>query len=247
LRCLTQKKLHVFDFSARFPSLSLVFSVSICSISPPAQPLDVPIFVHQLSLAAFRGTGSRMKSKGERMKGILAWIWVMMCCFASIMMLGGCAMQTQVNQQIADSNVMRFKAYTEGMVGCGRDESCKLGLSMAYASNMGVQPFFRESDGVDYMKAGVPYFSFLAELTRLFVITGGESQGMVITGDNNTLVGVGNKLYADNQSSVAFPLIATIDNHRDNYVQRDSRSSSIGTGTVSDVENPVDDHSVANP
>jgi len=162
-------------------------------------------------------------------------------------LLGGCAMQTQVNQQIADSNAMRFKAYTEGMIGCKQDESCKLGLSMAFAANMGVQPFFRESDGVDYMKAGVPYFNFFAELTRLFVIPGGESQGMVITGDNNTLVGFGNKLYADNQSAVACPLTATIDNHRDNYVQRDSRSSSIGAGTVSDVENPVDDHRVANP
>lgn len=154
-------------------------------------------------------------------------------------------MQGAVNQQIADSNALRFKAYTEGMVGCKQDESCKLGLSMAFAANMGVQPFFRESDGVDYMKAGAPYFNFLLEVTRMFTYgDGNDSQGMVVTGSGNSFIGVGNKLYADNQSSVAFPITSTIDNHRDNYVQRDSRSSSIGTGTVSDVENPVDDHRV---
>jgi len=59
-----------------------------------------------------------------------------------VVALSGCAAQTQVNQHIADSNAMRFKAYTEGMVGCGRDESCKLGLSMAFAANMGQRPVF---------------------------------------------------------------------------------------------------------
>lgn len=73
------------------------------------------------------------------------------------LMFSGCAMQTDVNQQIAASNTARFQAFTEGMVGCKEDAACKVGLSMAFAGGLGQQKFEREDSIVDYLKVGVPY------------------------------------------------------------------------------------------
>lgn len=122
-----------------------------------------------------------------------------------VFLFSGCAMQTAVNEQIATANVSRFAAYTDGMIGCGDDASCKLGLSMAFAGGLGQQHLYREDSVADILRAGVPYFDITDRMVSRLVKSSrvGDSSGLAIIGDNNTVSGVGNKLTATEGSSTS--------------------------------------------
>jgi len=94
-------------------------------------------------------------SIGENMKSI-----------AAIAILGlalsGCGYK-EVNQMIADSNVQRLQAYADGMKACGVNAACQVGLSMAFAGNMGQQDLIRPESVKDYVVAITPLVSVLGQ------------------------------------------------------------------------------------
>lgn len=123
----------------------------------------------------------------------------------AILLLSGCATQTDVNKAIAVSNEKRFVAFKDGMVECGEDAACKVGLSMAFAGGLGQQQFYREDSITDYMKALHPYLATGVEITKIIKTSGGTSgdaAGFLVTGNNNQFIGIGNKLSASDRSSV---------------------------------------------
>lgn len=121
------------------------------------------------------------------------------------MLLSGCATQSQVNALIAESNANRFAAFADGMVGCGENAACQVGLVSVFAGGLGQQQFYKEDSGVDYLRAGLPYADIGARIfTSWYGGRGdGDSAGLSVIGDNNQISGTANKLTADNQSGVS--------------------------------------------
>jgi hypothetical protein len=76
--------------------------------------------------------------------------------------LSGCGYK-EVNQMIADSNVQRLQAYADGMKACGVNAACQVGLSMAFAGNMGQQDLIRPESAKDYIVTITPLVSILSQ------------------------------------------------------------------------------------
>lgn len=124
------------------------------------------------------------------------------------LVIQGCSLKsdmTEVNQLISQANTERFKAFAEGMTGCGDNAACQVGLSMAFSANLGQQAFYKPETTSDLLKAALPYTSVVADLVRIWHYSSGDGDsngGFIVTGDNNQFIGVGNKLSADNESSI---------------------------------------------
>lgn len=146
-------------------------------------------------------------------------------------LFSGCATQQATNSMIAQSNTDRFKAFSEGMVGCGDNAACQVGLVSVFAGGLGQQQFFKEDSGVDYLRAGLPYADLGARIfTSWFGGRGsGDSAGLSIIGDNNQISGTANKLTADNQSSVSGMFTSTPTINHQAYTLTDDAAISTTT------------------
>jgi hypothetical protein len=80
-----------------------------------------------------------------------------------LILLTGCATQHDTNVMIAQSNTDRFIAFTTGM-NSATSEGARIAISMAFAGGMGMQKFYRERDGVDFMQAALPYATLFMPL-----------------------------------------------------------------------------------
>jgi len=80
-----------------------------------------------------------------------------------IALLAGCAVHEKTNALIAQSNTDRFTAFTQGM-NSATTEGARIAISMAFASGMGMQSFYKEDSVADYMRAGLPYANLLMPL-----------------------------------------------------------------------------------
>lgn len=114
--------------------------------------------------------------------------------------LAGCADINTTNQLIAEANKGRLEAYGRSLAACGDNAACQVGVTGAYYSGAGQQPFFRPDTPVDYLKAGLPYADLVERIVgRRYGGTSGDSSGFVVTGDGNSF-NVGNRLGATEQS-----------------------------------------------
>jgi len=141
---------------------------------------------------------------------------------------------SSTNEMIAAANTDRFRAFSAGMIGCGEDEACKVGLAMAFAGGMGQQDFFRPETVRDYAQAFLPYATLGVDVFRLWGgFSGGGSGGYVVTGDNNSFSGIGNDLVADNESSLS----ATFSSSTSLTSSEGNRDFSLGSdaGTIDDT------------
>jgi hypothetical protein len=181
--------------------------------------------------------------------GLFSTTIIITALCAAVLILPGCAgygltsNHAEVNQMIADANTNRFKAFSEGMAACNDNAACQVGLAMGFSANLGQQAFFKPETTSDLLHAFLPYATLGVDVARLWRMapTNGDSNGgFIITGDNNQLSGIGNKLTADNQSSVTgtFDTEAKIEHLV--YTQDSTQSSSNGTGSVENVENQQD-------
>jgi len=163
--------------------------------------------------------------------------------------LSGCAGLTSdhsaVNQMISEQNTQRFKAFSEGMAGCGNNAACQVGLAMGFSANLGQQALFKPETTTDLLHAFLPYATLGVDVARLWRTSySGDAAGFVITGDNNQISGVANKLSADNQSGVNASFEATPS--VDHYVYTQDRTTDSANGTTDnsselapEVEEPV--------
>lgn len=161
-----------------------------------------------------------------------------------VLIFSGCAMQTETNQLIAQSNASRYESFTSGMVACGENAACQVAVSMGFAGNIGQHQFYKEDSVTDYMKASIPLLGLGVDVARLYkTTTSGDAAGFVITGDNNQISGTANKLTADHESSIdaSFDSASSIEHYA--YTQDGTKSSSNGSeGSIENVENQQDSY-----
>lgn len=94
------------------------------------------------------------------MRGIMKKLLLLLALCLSF---SGCARQGDVNQHIADSNKNRFEAFSAGMAGCKENAACQVGLSMAFAANLGAQNFYKEETYSEMLGGVVPWASLLLQ------------------------------------------------------------------------------------
>ena len=75
----------------------------------------------------------------------------------TLLAISGCSFK-ETNALIATANTARYEAFVDGM-NAAESEGARIAISMAYASNMGMQDFYRPESPLDYMKGALPYFS----------------------------------------------------------------------------------------
>lgn len=102
---------------------------------------------------------------------------------------------TEENRQISENNTARLIAYANGMATCGDNAACQVGVSMAFAGNLGQQQLFKPQTWLEYLQLLLPYGDRIID--RLY--SGGSGgQGIVVNrSDNVTFVGVANKNKAE--------------------------------------------------
>jgi len=131
------------------------------------------------------------------MEGVGRWRGAMLLAFlfAVVVGLSGCielvGNVSETNKQIAQSNNSRFTAFAQGMVGCGDDAACKVGLAMAFAGGMGQQNFYRPDSVLDWVRALNQPLDTLLRYTQNGDGNGGATGSLVLRGDQN-VVNVGN-------------------------------------------------------
>jgi hypothetical protein len=122
----------------------------------------------------------------------------------SLSLLPGCADINDTNKLIAEANVDRLSKYADGMVACGDNAACQVGVSAAYFSGAGQQNFFRPDTAVDYLRAGLPYAELGTRWYQLFLGsagTSGDRSSIYVKGDGNSF-NLGNDLSAAYGSSL---------------------------------------------
>ena len=156
----------------------------------------------------------------------------------------------EVNKLISQANTDRFKAFSEGMAGCRDNAACQVGLAMGFSANLGQQDFYKPETTSDLLHAFLPYATLgvdVAQLWRMVPTNGDSNGGFIITGDNNQLTNLGNKLTADNQSSITADFGADVAIEHLVYTQDSTQSSSNGNGSVENTENQQDRYTEAIP
>lgn len=118
--------------------------------------------------------------------------------------LSSCAVHTETNKLIAESNKNAKTGFADALVACSNNAACQVGVSLAFATNLGEQKFFKEDSWTDYLRAAAPILGLGLETAKFFASpkTSGDSGMLNIIGDNNQVSGVANKLTADHESSV---------------------------------------------
>lgn len=110
------------------------------------------------------------------MKRLIATLAIIVTALA----LSGCGYR-EVNQMIADSNTNRLKAYADGMKACGVNAACQVGLSMAFAGDMGQQNLIRPESVKDYIVAFTP----LAQIFSQWAGGGNGANGGISVSDSD--------------------------------------------------------------
>ena len=77
----------------------------------------------------------------------------------ALLLLGGCAFKG-TNDLIKARDTERFQAFATGM-NKSKTEGERIALSMAFASGMGLTPFYRPETAKDYLLALSPYVQLL--------------------------------------------------------------------------------------
>jgi hypothetical protein len=137
----------------------------------------------------------------------MKYLPVVAVLFCAMLVMSGCADINATNQLIADQNEARLAAYADGMAACGNNAACQVGLSAAYFSGAGMAQFIKPDTALDYARGFLPYAQLVLDAWRTFRYAGGhssgDSSGFLVTGNNNSFFGIGNRQTADNGSSLA--------------------------------------------
>jgi hypothetical protein len=135
-----------------------------------------------------------------------------------IVPLSGCVSLTgpssidTTNQMIVESNKDRLTNYGQAMAACGDNAACQVGVSLAFAGNMGQQSLYRPETALDYVRE---LRGWIAPLSVFWGGSGDGSRGAnVVRGDGNVIM-VGNETRAENASSVSQPVTAEYTRHYD--------------------------------
>lgn len=167
---------------------------------------------------------------------------LLMGVLISLTLLSGCADYSTLNQQILDSNVEKLKGYGAAMAACGSDAACKVGVSMAYATNVGQQQLFKPQTALDWAAALSPYANTLLEVYKIH--EGGIGSGMGginINGSNGVSIsGSMSELTSTGDGGIT----ATFDASSNPSWETGTRKYNLGAtgGTVTDtgIVDPVD-------
>ncbi len=116
------------------------------------------------------------------------------------LMLSGCALLGQpnefieTNRMILSANATSKQAFAAALAVCKGEPGCLVGVSMAYATNIGDRDLVQPERTSEIMKNTVPFVSLALQAVDLFYggIGSGSNGAYVIKGDNNTISGVGN-------------------------------------------------------
>ena len=132
---------------------------------------------------------------------------------ALAVMLSGCVFTGQnsidkTNEMIVERNEGRLTAFSSALSACDEKPGCLVGVSLAFASNMGQQPLLRPETGLDYVRELRQWIDPVGNIIdRINGSDGvsGDRAGSYVKGDGNTIL-IGNRSSADNQSSSSFSL-----------------------------------------
>lgn len=129
-------------------------------------------------------------------------IFVILCATMLVFSLFGCADKSAM-LELRKAQVTMF---TEGMKACGKDEGCKVGLT-AFVFGGGLD-LPQEETISSVLVAAIPYARTAVDIIQILNgAGGGGGNGMlVLRGNNNTIIGVGNRMNADHRSSVGMTL-----------------------------------------
>lgn len=177
------------------------------------------------------------------MKRILAVI-------ISSLMLSGCAGITNdfasTNAAIAQANTDRYRAMTEAVIACGSNAACQVAVSLSFATNAGQQKMIEPERTAEVLGAFVPFASLGLQAFDMFYgggPTGGQAGAFVITGDNNSLSGIGNNNEASGGSTVTSPYSLSNTFSYDMYNREYTLGNPVGTiideGIVDPASDPV--------
>ena len=115
----------------------------------------------------------------------------------------------KTNRMLVEQNDGQLEAFASALEICDEKPGCLVGVSLAFASNMGKQPLFRPESYLDYIREIRMWIDPVGNLVdRLQGGTGGNSgdrASNVIKGDGNVIL-TGNRVSADNGSSTDFSL-----------------------------------------
>jgi hypothetical protein len=137
-----------------------------------------------------------------------------------IVPLSGCVSLTgpssidATNQMIVESNKDRLTNYGQAMASCGSNAACQVGVSMAYASNMGQQPLFKPETPLDWVRE----LRWIAPMAMgLWGGSGDGSRGAnYVKGDGNVIM-VGNETDASGYSLVDMPVSTSYNRNYDQF------------------------------
>ena len=136
------------------------------------------------------------------MKAILAvFLTVMLSGCISTAQFSPVEKFTEENRQISENNTSRLIAYANGMAACGDNAACQVGVSMAFAGNLGQQQLFKPQTWLEYLGLLLPYGDRMVD--RLYSGGSGSSQGLVINRSENVqIIGSANKNESDGGSTL---------------------------------------------
>jgi len=159
----------------------------------------------------------------------------------SSLMLSGCANDFgATNAAIAQANADKFAAYGEAMRACGANAACQVGVSMAMATGAGDMKMIQPERTAEILGAVVPFASLGLQAFDMFYggtgLAGSGSNGaFVITGDNNSLSGIGNYGEATGGSTINSPYSSSNSFSWDAYNRKYNLGSGYDDGAVLDT------------
>ena len=119
------------------------------------------------------------------------------------------------NQMISEVNENRLVNYGEALANCGENAACQVGVSLAFAGNLGQQQFFRPETALDYVRE----FRGWAPIAIALGLGGsgdGDRGANMIRGDGNVIM-VGNKTKAEGYSSTSMPVSSSYTKQYDQF------------------------------
>ena len=130
------------------------------------------------------------------------------------LLLTGCVSLTgqnsidRTNDMIIEANRYRLESYGNAMVACGDNAACQVGVSLAFAGNLGQQQLYRHETVLDWMRELRMWIDPIDRIVARVDGGGGYSgdrAANVVRGDGNVIL-VGNRASADNGSTASFSL-----------------------------------------
>ena len=149
----------------------------------------------------------------------------------SLLYLTGCSFTgpssiDTTNQMIVQMNENRLVNYSDAMANCGDNAACQVGVSMAFAGNLGQQQLFRPETPLDYLRE----LRWIAPMAMsLWSGSGDGDRGSNwVKGDGNIIM-VGNESKASGYASLSQPIGTS---YQRNYDQ--SNKNFTGVQPISD-------------